>query len=123
MKKYKSIYAQPKRYAKKCNVPLKYAREICKWHLKFERTVKKHNKCPYCNKNALEREYSDNYWDDTTWIYCSNCDKEINEKHYPKLKVPGVPEENFDIFLWMAHFKESGIIGDISWIDFIKEHK
>lgn len=122
-KKNKLIYEQPRRYAKKCHIPIKYAREVCKKQLKCLRQVKKHSFCPYCGKHTLERDYSDDEYSNETWIYCTNCDKDINERLFPKLKVPKNDGEDFDVFLWSVCFENVGNVCDAWWIDFIKENK
>lgn len=122
MKKRKIIYEQPRRYAKKCHMPMEYARRVCKWHLKFYRTVRKNNKCPYCGKRELERDWSDSEYSSETWVYCNNCDRDIDEELFPRLKVPNNSGEDFDVFLWMVHFEEIGNLQDKWWIDTIKEH-
>lgn len=123
MKKFKSIYEQPRRYAKKCHMPIKYAREVCKKQLKFYKQVKKHSLCPYCHKRTLDRDWADSEYSDETWVYCSNCDKDIDENLFPKLKVPDNSGEDFDVFLWVVHFDGPGNLCDESWIKFIKENK
>ncbi|PHV72167.1 hypothetical protein CS063_01445 [Sporanaerobium hydrogeniformans] len=120
MKKLKSIYEQPKRYARKCNIPIKYAREICKKQTKLLKEIRKNSKCPYCGKRELEMEWSEADYTCHSWIVCGNCGKEVDETVYKNIRVEEIGED-FDIFLWMSldnmHFTKE------EWIEFIKEHK
>lgn len=122
MKRFKSIYEQPRRYARKCNMPLKYAREICKKHLKNYREVRKHSLCPYCHKRTLERDWSDSEYSDDTWIECDSCGREVDESLFFRLKVPN-SSDDFDMFLWCSHDKDFESIYGKGWVDFVKENK
>ena len=121
MKKWKSIYEQPKRYAKKCNIPIKYARQICKKHLKLERELKKNSTCPYCHKRALFKESSGGEWYDETWLECDNCGKVIDEVLFPKITILEISDV-FDVILWAAHDKDMQFESQNEWITFVKEH-
>ena len=124
MKKDKSIYEKPRRYAKKCDIPMEYARRLCKSFLKTEREMRKHNKCPVCGKRKLFYDYGDSEYSYDSWIECGNCGNtfEIGDPAYPRLTV-GDFRENFDIFLWMSStgdkYCEFNDYGD--WIEFVKK--
>lgn len=121
MKKSKSIYEQPRRYAKKFNIPIQYAREICKKQVKLLKEIRKNSKCPYCGKRELEMDWSDAEYSCKSWITCNNCGKDIDEKIYKNVRVEGIGED-FDVIMW-ASMDDMMEFTPEEWIAFIKEHK
>lgn len=121
MKRSKSIYEQPRRYAKKFNVPIQYAREICKKQVRLLKDIRKNSKCPYCGERELELEYSDAEYSSKSWIICCNCYREIDESLHKHVRVYGTGED-FDVIMW-ASLDESMEFTPEEWLDFIKENK
>lgn len=114
MKKAKSIYEQPRRYAKKCHIPINYARRICKYylkqHIKNDLSYNKNSKCPICSKQSLEkdwREIENEYgeFEDCSFIHCASCGNTFEYEQYPNLEVDQKPIindsilSNYDLYL------------------------
>lgn len=122
MKHKQCIHNQPRRYAKKCNIPLKWARRICKDYLKAEREAIKNSKCPYCKHRALFCDSSggDYYYDDS-WIECENCGEVVDESIYPNV-MPYDYRCDFDPVLYFAVNQRECECGTHSeWLEFVNE--
>jgi len=71
-KNNKSIYNSPKKYAKRCDIPLNLAKIQCKKYKKEARQRKK-IKCPACHRKSLVfcgGSYEEGYGD---YIECAAC--------------------------------------------------
>ena len=120
MKKIKkSIYHNPKKYAKKCDISLSDAKKICRKYKKLEK-VKRNITCPVCNKKySLIASLSE--------VECIKCDSifDIEEIKNVELLTYGA---DFDPVLYFSNYRDKnegridacGSVEDKDWERFVK---
>lgn len=125
-----SIYATPKRYAKKCGIPLSLAKIECRKQKKITK-MRKHIICPICKRNSLYYEHGSYEEGYDAFIECSRCGEtydpvEIRNSEYLTYGY------DFDAVLYFSsgrtkeekiknRIEAIGTTDDAHWIEFAKK--
>lgn len=121
MKRKQDIHNQPGRYARKCNIPIEWARRICKGYLKAERKALKNSRCPYCHHRALFYDSSGGDYYDDSWVECENCGEVIDDSIYPHIE-PFDYRCDFDpVLYYSSNHLECECGTHEEWLKFVEE--
>lgn len=100
----KSIYANPYKYACKCNIPIELAKIACLKQRHFDKEQKKHPMyCPVCKSKHLIFEsgsYEEGYDD---FIECDDCGETFDCNKVPNSEYASLTGwEDFDAVLYFS---------------------
>lgn len=122
----KNIYANPYKYAVKCNIPFELAKIMCKKQRHFRKEERKHRMyCPKCGSKELIFEggsYEEGYGD---FIECDSCGETFDCSEVPNSEYANLTGfEDFDPVLFFAGDK-AGACGDAvtheEWVSFARK--
>ena len=124
----KSIYANPYKYACKCNIPIELAKIMCKKQRHFEKEQRKHPVCcPVCKSKNLS--YDSGSWEEGygEFIECFACGNTFDCDEVPNVEYASLTGwEDFDAVLYFSNtenkeegWKEAcGATTRKEWVDF-----
>lgn len=100
----KSIYANPYKYAVKCNIPFELAKIMCLKQRHFHKEERKHRMyCPICKSKNMIFEggsYEEGYGD---FIECTDCGETFDCDEVPNVEYASLTGwEDFDAVLYFS---------------------